>query len=157
MCCRPGRYKKERQHEPASSGALVNIQFNFRRKRGICKEMKTVKITTDNKISVIDVNFNDFRAIQRAIGGHFETVHTQLMADYFHDPSVIMLVDEEGIIKGLPLNLVGSALYGTVKHGNPIVGDLIFGIAAGEDIVAPDDVEGLKERLLHTFTGLQEE
>lgn len=119
--------------------------------------MKTVKITTDNKIFVIDVNFNDFRAIQRAIGGHFETVHTQLMADYFHDPSVIMLVDEEGIIKGLPLNLVGSALYGTAKHGIPLVGDLIFGIAAGEDIVAPDDVEGLKERLLHTFTGLQEE
>ena len=119
--------------------------------------MKTVKITTDNKIFVIDVNFNDFRAIQRAIGGHFETVHTQLMADYFHDPSVIMLVDEEGIIKGLPLNLVGSALYGTAKHGIPLVGDLIFGIAAGEYIVAPDDVEGLKERLLHTFTGLQEE
>ena len=119
--------------------------------------MKTVKVTTDNKISVIDVNFNDFRDIQRTIGGHFETVHTQLMADYFKDPSVIMLVDEEGIIKGLPQNLVGSALYGTVRHGIPLVGDLIFGIAAGEDIVAPDDPEALKDRLLHTFIGLQEE
>ena len=157
MCCRLDRYKKERPHEPASSGALVNIQFNFRRKRGICKEMKTVKITTDNKISVIDVNFNDFRSIQRAIGGHFEKVHTQLMADDFHDPSVIMLVDEEGLVKELPLNRVGSTLYGTARHGNPIVGDLIFAQVRGDDIVAPDDVEGLKERLLHTFTGLQEE
>lgn len=119
--------------------------------------MKTVKVTTDNKISVIDVHFNDFRAIQRAIGGRFETVHTQLMADYFKDPSVIMLVDEEGIIKGLPQNLVGSALYGTATHGIPLVGDLIFAQVMGDDIVAPDDVEKLKERLLHTFIGLQEE
>ena len=119
--------------------------------------MKTVKVTTDNKISVIDVDFDDFRDIQRAIGGHFETVHTQLMTDYFHDPSVIMLVDEEGIIKGLPQNLVGSALYGTATHGIPLVGDLIFGIAAGEDIVGITDPEALKDRLLHTFIGLQEE
>lgn len=116
--------------------------------------MKTVKITTDNKISVIDVNFNDFRDIQRAIGGRFETVHTQLMVDYFHDPSVIMLVDEEGIIKGLPQNLVGSALYGTAKHGIPLVGDLIFAQIRGEDIVAPDDPEALKNRLSHTFIGV---
>ena len=113
--------------------------------------MKTVKITTDNKISVIDVNFNDFRDIQRAIGGRFETVHTQLMVDYFHDPSVIMLVDEEGLIKELPLNPVGSALYRGI-----IAGDLIFAQVKGEDIVAPDDVAGLKERLLHTFIGLKE-
>ena len=114
--------------------------------------MKTVKVTTDNKISVIDVNFNDFRDIQRAIGGHFETVHTRLMADYFHDPSVIMLVDEEGLIKELPLNPVGSALYRSV-----IAGDLIFAQVRGDDIVAPDDVKELKDRLLHTFIGLQEE
>ena len=156
MCCRPDPYKKERPREPASSGTQKINQFNFRRKRGICKEMKTVKVTTDNKISVIDVNFNDFRDIQRAIGGHFETVHTRLMADYFHDPSVIMLVDEEGIIKGLPQNLVGSALYGTVRHGIPLVGDLIFAQVMGDDIVAPDNAEEMKKRLLHTFMGLQE-
>lgn len=118
--------------------------------------MKTVKITTDNKISVIDVNFNDFRDIQRAVGGCFETVHTKLMADYFRDPPVIMLVDEEGLIKGLPCNAVGSALYGTAVHGNPIVGDLIFAVAAGEDIIGPADPEAMKERLMSTFTGLKE-
>lgn len=118
--------------------------------------MKTVKVTTDNKISVIDVNFNDFRDIQRAIGGHFETVHTQLMSDYFKDPTVIILVDEEGVIKGLPLNLVGSALYGTAKHGIPIVGDLIFGIVVGEDIVGIMDPEAMKKRLMSTFSGLKE-
>lgn len=119
-------------------------------------KQKTVKVTTDNKISMIDVDFGNFKSIQQAIGGHFETVHTQLMVDYFHDPSVIMLVDEEGIIKGLPQNLVGSALYGTAKHGIPLVGDLIFAQVMGDDIVAPDNAEEMKKRLLHTFMGLQE-
>ena len=113
--------------------------------------MKTVKVTTDNKVSVIDVNFDDFRSIQQAIGGHFETVRTQLMADYFKDPSVIMLVDEEGLVKELPMNAVGSALY---RGG--IVGDLIFAKTKGEDIIAPENAEALKDRLLHTFIGLQE-
>ena len=132
-------------------GTQVNDQLYFRWKRGICKEMKTVKVTTDNKISIVDVDFDDFRSIQQAIGGHFETVRTQLMADYFKDPSVIMLVDEEGLVKGLPLNPVGSALYrGT------IAGDLIFARVQGEDIIAPKNAEALKDRLLHTFIGLRE-
>lgn len=113
--------------------------------------MKTVKVTTDNKISIIDVDFDNFRSIQRAIGGHFETVHTQLMEDYFKDPSLIMLVDEEGRIKKLPVNPVGCTLYRGI-----IAGDLIFARIAGEDIVAPDDAEELKDRLLHTFIGLKE-
>ena len=113
--------------------------------------MKTVKVTTDNKISIIDVDFDDFRSIQRAIGGHFETVHTQLMEDYFKDPSLIMLVDEEGLIKELPINSVGCILYRGI-----IAGDLIFARIAGEDIVAPENAEALKDRLLHTFIGLQE-
>ena len=120
------------------------------------KVMKTVKVTTDNKISLVDVDFSNFKSIQQAIGGHFEAVRTQLMVDYFKDPSVIMLVDEEGVIKGLPENATGCALYGTAKHGCPIVGDLIFGIVSGEDIVAPADPEAMKDRLLHTFIGLSE-
>ena len=113
--------------------------------------MKTVKVTTDNKISIIDVDFDDFRSIQRAIGGHFETVHTQLMTDYLKDPSLIMLVDEEGRIKELPINPVGCALYRGI-----IVGDLIFAKTQGEDIIAPENAEALKARLLHTFIGLSE-
>ena len=118
--------------------------------------MKTVKVTTDNKISLIDVDFSDFRSIQEAISGHFETVHTQLMIDYFGDDSVIMLVDEEGLIKGLPINALGCAMYGTPQHGCPIVGDLIFARIIGADIVALDNPEVLKDRLLHTFIELQE-
>lgn len=60
--------------------------------------MKTLKITTDNKLSIIDVNLDDYRALQQEIGGYIETVHTQIMYDYFKAP-VLMLVDEEGLIR----------------------------------------------------------
>lgn len=45
--------------------------------------MKTLKISADNEISIIDVNFDDFKSIQKALGGHFETVHTVKMNNYF--------------------------------------------------------------------------
>lgn len=50
--------------------------------------MKTLKITTDNKISIVDVDFKDFRSIQQAVGGYFETVKTRKMWDYFKAPVV---------------------------------------------------------------------
>ena len=65
--------------------------------------MKTIKISTNNEVSVIDVDFNDFRSIKNAIGGYFETVKTQKMWDYFKRP-MMFLADEEGHLKKLPLN-----------------------------------------------------
>ena len=43
--------------------------------------------------------------------------------------AVNMLVDEEGMIKKLPINMVASWLYGADMHGHPIVGDVLI---AGE-------------------------
>lgn len=117
--------------------------------------MKTIKVTTDNKISIADVDFDDFRDTQRAIGGHFETVHTQIMADYFTGP-ILMLVDEEGLMKGLPVNDLGCCLYGTYQHGNPIVGDIVFAVGQGEDITAPEDPDDLRDKLLKDFPFLRE-
>lgn len=68
--------------------------------------MKTVKVTADNVVSIIDVDFDDFRDIQRAVGGHFEPVHAARMAKVFR-PDIIMLVDEDGLMKGLPVNMLG--------------------------------------------------
>ena len=41
--------------------------------------MKTVKVTPDNIISVINVDFDDFRDLQKAVGGHIETVSTKTL------------------------------------------------------------------------------
>lgn len=45
---------------------------------------------------------------------------------YLPDPYV-MVVDEEGLLRDTPvMNPVGSLLYGTYEHGQPIVGNIVF-------------------------------
>ena len=66
---------------------------------------------------------------------------------------VVMLVDEEGLMKYLPVNEFGSWLYGTDIHGNPIVGDVLFvGTEYCKDGIRfcglPDDVsENLRKKI----------
>ena len=119
--------------------------------------MKTVKVTTKNVVSIIDVDFDNYKDIQRAIGGHFETVRTERMRAVFGDGDLIMIVDESGLLKQLPENMLGCVLCGTAVHGNPIVGDLIFARIQGEDIVGLDDPERMKWTILNGFVGLKEE
>lgn len=118
--------------------------------------MKTIKVTTDNTVSVIDVDFNDFRSIQKAIGGYFETVKTQKMFDYFKRP-MMFLADEEGHLKRLPLNQLGSYFYDTERHGWPIAGDIILAVPDGEYILGLDDAEAMKTQLMNDFDFLEEE
>ena len=119
--------------------------------------MKTVKVTTKNVVSIIDVDFDNYKDIQRAIGGHFETVRTERMRAVFGDWDLIMIVDESGLLKQLPENMLGCVLYGTYEHGRPIVGDLIFARIQGEDILGLDDPERMKRTILNGFVGLKEE
>ena len=44
--------------------------------------MKTLKITTDNKISIVDLNF-DHESLREEVGGYVELVRTQKLLDYF--------------------------------------------------------------------------
>ncbi len=69
-----------------------------------------------------------------------------------------MMVNEEGLLQGLPLNLIGSILYGTPQHGQPIVGNVIFlkeGYHGGEpDVVGmtADEAQCLGDKF-STMTG----
>lgn len=117
--------------------------------------MKTIKVTTDNTISVIDVDFDDFRAIQKAIGGYFETVKTKKMLDFFGE-ELMMIVNEEGHIEQLPFNELGSYFYDTDYHGCPIVGDFILAVPSGENIIGFENAEAIKEKLLDSFDFLKE-
>ena len=114
--------------------------------------MKTLKITTDNKISIIDVDVDDYNALRQAVGGYVETVHTQIMYDYFKAP-VLMLVDEEGLLKRLPVNEVASHFYGYQNHGHIIAGDAIFAISLGENMTGfgDRDSERWLNKLLKDF------
>ena len=118
--------------------------------------MKTVKVTPDNIISVIDVDFDDFRDLQKAVGGHFEIVSTKTLYETFKMP-MIMQVDEDGRSKQKEVNRLGCYFYDADKHGWPILGDVVFAIVAGEDIEAPDDAEALMVFLKMNFSYLKEE
>lgn len=115
--------------------------------------MKTIKIAADNKISIIDVDFGDYKAMQKAVGGYVETVATERMYDFFKRP-VIMLVDEEGHMKELELNVIGTVFYGMV----PIVGDVVLAQPVGmyrEDMEGIGEPEETLEMLVERFKFLE--
>ena len=56
---------------------------------------------------------------KKVLGGWVEKVTPR------KSPGVVFLCNEEGLLKGLPLNAHGCELYGTEDHGAPIVGDII--------------------------------
>lgn len=121
--------------------------------------MKTLKITTDNKISIIDLDF-DHKSLREEVGGYVELVRTQKLLDYFKT-KVVMIVDEEGLVKNLPVNPMGCYFYDTNKHGNLIVGDVILGLLVGFDMdvigLGDRDAEQWMEKMLKDFPVLQKE
>lgn len=119
---------------------------------------KTVKITTDNKISVVDIPWG-LEGWYGAIGGGcdiVETVKTQRMFDLFRMP-VLMIVNEEGVVRGQEFNLAASLLYGMAEHGCVIAGNVLIGIPSGPDILPPADPEAVKRMLAEAYPFLEEE
>lgn len=63
----------------------------------------------------------DYDVIRDAVGGWFELVRPMGLK-----PPYLMVVNEDGLRLDLPMNRLGSILYGTRLHGHPIVGDIVF-------------------------------
>lgn len=91
-------------------------------------------VTTQNEMCLLDYDAPHYDIIQKAVGGWYEHVRPMGL-----ERPYCMMVNEEGLLLGLPLNLIGSILYGTPQHGQPIVGNVIFlkeGYHSGErDVV----------------------
>ena len=83
--------------------------------------MLGIKITTDCEVKKIDVSEPLHISIREELGGHLEIVRPRRLKQ-----PLCMIVDEEGLLKKLPVNLMGSYLYETDKHGHPVVGDIII-------------------------------
>lgn len=83
--------------------------------------MKGLVITTENEMQVREFGEPAYETIGKAVGGWIEVVHPKGLPDPF-----CMVVNEEGLLHGLPLNLFGCILYDTVRHGNPIVGNIVI-------------------------------
>ena len=118
-------------------------------------KIKTVKLTPENQISVIELSNWDLQKRAEAIGADcIEIVKTQRMYDFFGD-TVVMIVDESGLNNGKPISPIASYLYGVDLHGGLIAGDILLGVQRGPDIFPPDHAESLVHLLQLKFPVLQ--
>lgn len=83
--------------------------------------MKGIVVTTNNKATVREFTSPLFESVGDAVGGFIEVVHPRGLPQPY-----CMVVNEEGLLRGLPYNAHGSLLYGTPDHGHPIVGDIVI-------------------------------
>ena len=102
--------------------------------------MKGVVVTTDLDIRVEDFADPLYKTVGAAVDGDIEHVRPMRLKEPF-----CMVVNDEGQLRGLSRNLVGSFLYGTDLHGEPVVGNIVImkdGYRNGEpDIVGLTDEE----------------
>lgn len=74
----------------------------------------------------IDIE-NTLEALQKAVGGYIETVRLRV-------DNAVMIVNEEGLLLGLPFNAAASALAGQTIVGAA----LVVGVDGEEFTDAPD-------------------
>ena len=78
-------------------------------------------VTVENEMYQVNYDAPHYDVIREAVCGRYERVCPVGLERHF-----CWMVNEDGLLKGLPVNLVGSVLYGTFQHGHPIVGNAIF-------------------------------
>ena len=100
--------------------------------------MKGVVITTDKRAFVKAFSYPLYKSIGEAVGGYIENVYPKGLPN-----PLMMVVNEEGLIRQLPINPIASHWYGTQHHGWPICGDAVV-MALGCTQNGPDIV-GLSE------------
>lgn len=110
--------------------------------------MKGIVIGIDGKISVCEFLEPLHRSLGEAVGGYIEVVHPLGLSSPF-----LMIVNEEGLLKDLPLNMAASYL-----SGRPIVGNAVImkeGIVHGEhDIVGLSNADAsYMQRILQVHLG----
>ena len=117
--------------------------------------MIALVVNTKNEIRRVEYDPPHYDVIKEAVGGWYEYVHPVGL-----DHPYSMMVNEEGLLLGLPLNRLGSELYGTPKHGQPIVGDVVFlkdGYHGGEpDTVGmtEDEAQRLGDKFIKMTGGI---
>lgn len=99
--------------------------------------MKGIVITTNNEMRVQEFSEPAYKSSGEAVGGWIEVVRpVRLERPY------CMIVNGEGALLNLPMNMFGSFLYGTAYHGNPILGDIVL-LKEGIDSDGEPNILGL--------------
>lgn len=102
--------------------------------------MKGIVIATNNEMRLQEFSEPTYKSIGDAVGGWIEIVRpVRLERPY------CMIVNEEGALLNLPMNMFGSFLYGTGYHWNPILGDIVL-LKEGINSDGEPDILGLDEQ-----------
>ena len=117
---------KGSEKRKAILSGLRKVDSHFNRSASLqSKGLKAIKVASDSiplwipvqgrPKEVMPANNTDFklREVQKLVGGYVEVV-------YLRDGR-IMLVDEEGLLKGSPLNRAASRMAGRPIVGNAVV------------------------------------
>lgn len=102
--------------------------------------MKGIVITTKNEMRVQEFSEPAHRSIGDAVGGWIEIAHPMRLEQPY-----CVIVNEEGLLLGLPANSFGSYLYGADWHGNRVVGDIVL-LKEGINSDGEPDILGLDEQ-----------
>lgn len=104
------------------------------------EKVRGLVVTTDATMYVKEFRYPLHESVSEVVGGWYEKVSPRGLGQPF-----CFLCNEEGLLKNLPINCIGSVWYGTLDHGQPIVGDIVvmkLGYRNGErDIVGLEDSE----------------
>lgn len=102
--------------------------------------MKGIVITTKYEMRVQEFLEPVHKSIGEAVDGWIEIVHPVRLGRPY-----CMVVNEEGLLRNLPMNVLGSFLYRTDIHGSPIVGDIVL-LKEGINSDGEYDLLGLTEQ-----------
>ena len=102
---------------------------------------KLVRVSTDLQVTIHDYPEGSYqiqnKALRKLIGKDcdlYESVSPKRLYSRVkigkklekEGHRMVMLVDEEGLVKSLESNILGSWLYETDKHGYPFAGNVLF-------------------------------
>lgn len=83
---------------------------------------KAIVLTTGGKMEIRELEVKNgtlWESLREVVGGDIERVKPMFLSR-----GLVMVVNEEGRLRDLPVNPFASLLYGTHLHGTPIVGDV---------------------------------
>ena len=111
--------------------------------------MKAIVVEAGGSIYTIELGKPLYRSAARILEGPFEIVRPKGLRHPY-----VFLVNEVGLLQGLPRNDIGSWLYLSHVHGHPIVGNVIFMKEVKDDLAGldPDEID----RMINELKGLRE-
>ena len=84
--------------------------------------MKVIKIPVNEKPTVEEVDYEEFNGSPESTANKFIDGWGEIVSTVFVEAGIVLLVNEDGRLKQLPINNIASAIYGfNAEHPNMLV------------------------------------